>query len=282
MKRFFILLFAVLASACSPLSVLNGISPSTGYMTHQDIAYGKLPKQRLDIYTPKKSEHAPVIVFFHGGSWQTGTKDQYRFVAQSLTSQGFITVIPDTRLYPEVKYPDFLHDSAKAVTWVRDHIGSYGGDNANIFTMGHSSGAYSAVMLALDPEYLQSEGGDIDMLRGVIGLAGPYDFLPLKDKDVKAVFSPANKNLELTQPVHYVSGKHPPMLLLHGTDDDTVLPRNTRHLAYALHKNGNQAKTIYYQGLGHAGILMALSGGFKGKAPVIRDISRFVRHEREE
>ena len=70
----------------------------------------------------------PVVVFFYGGSWQSGRRQDYSFVAQALTSRGCVVVIPDYRLYPEANFPAFVEDGAAAFAWVHEHISRFGGD----------------------------------------------------------------------------------------------------------------------------------------------------------
>ena len=155
-------LFAqLLLAGCSPLSILNATLPSDTYRATPDIAYGVNARQRLDVYRPAKAPRAaPVVVFFYGGNWNRGQRGDYLFVGEALASKGFVAVVPDYRLYPEVRYPDFLDDSAQAVQWTMKHIAQSGGDPEQIFVMGHSAGAYNAAMLALNSAYLRAAGAD--------------------------------------------------------------------------------------------------------------------------
>src|SRR5450830_980541 len=145
-------------TACSPVKTLNAIIPSDGYILEQGITYGALPRQKLDVYIPKNKAVTakPVVVFFYGGSWDSGDRADYKFVAEALTSKGFVVVIPDYRVYPEVLFPDFLFDAAKAAKWVKDNAEKYGGDHSKVFLAGHSAGAHIAAMLTLDQQYLAS------------------------------------------------------------------------------------------------------------------------------
>lgn len=203
---------AVLAalSGCSPLKLLNTLNP-TGPVDHvYGVAYGQDPRNTLDVYTPQtKPANAPVVVFFYGGSWNTGSKANYAFVGEALAARGMVVVIADYRLYPQVRYPSFLEDSAKALAWAHKHAKTYGGDPDRLYVMGHSAGAYNAAMLALDPRWLAREGLSPSILSGWIGLAGPYDFLPIENADVKPVFffpdSPPD-----SQPINHVSSSAPP------------------------------------------------------------------------
>lgn len=270
-----LLLLLVLAS-CSPVDLLNATVPEDGYAAHQDVAYGDAARHRLDLYVPDGLDRpAPVVVFFYGGSWRNGDRGDYLFAAEALASRGFVAVVPDYRLYPDVAFPGFLADGAMAVGWVRDQIAGYGGDPGRIFLMGHSAGAYNAAMLALDPRYLADAGVDRSVVRGLIGLSGPYDFLPLDTRVTRRVFGGA-PDLPATQPINFVDGGAPPMLLLTGADDRTVRPRNSRSLASAANGSGGSAMLRVYPDMGHIGIVLALAAGHRDGAPVLDDVAAFV------
>jgi acetyl esterase/lipase len=279
-KRFRVLLLpfgALLALfGCSSVDLLNFTIPRSGYTVHTDIAYGTNARQKLDIYVPDVAAKGnPVVVFFYGGRWQSGSKKDYRFVGQAFASKGYVTVIADYRLYPEVSYPLFIEDAAAAVTWTHTHIKDYTGNANNLFLAGHSSGAYLAVMLTVNDHYIIQAGGKLSWIKGTIGLAGPYDFLPFTDNDIIALFSPGKPDT-ITQPVTYVTGPRPPLLLLAGNADTTVLPRNTIRLSARLSEAGSPVTTKYYDNVAHIGIVLSLARGFRGKAPTLNDISDFI------
>lgn len=265
-------------TGCSPVTILNATITSEGYEVHKDIAYGDNPRQKLDIYVPDTIDSmrpAPVIIFFYGGSWQYGSKDEYLFVGQALASKGFVTVIADYRVYPQVYFPSFVEDGASAFAWVKKHIKAYGGNSNALFLSGHSAGAYIAVMLTVNPSYLEKAGLPPEAVRGAIGIAGPYDFLPLQDDNLKALFSKAKP--EDTQPVTFVDGKRAPMFLATGDKDDTVIPRNTQRLSAKLDVFGSDHDTKVYKGIAHIGIILSLAEGFRGKTTLLEDITAFVR-----
>ena len=266
---------AFLAAGCSPLGLLNWVSPEPAH-DRIEIAYGAHPRQRLDLYRPKAmAGAAPVIVFFYGGGWEGGDKGSYRFAALALVEQGYVVAVPDYRVYPEVRFPAFLEDSAKAVAWVRAHAKAEGGDPNRLFLAGHSAGAYNAVMLALDAGYLGAEGVPSASISGVVGLSGPYDFLPLTSRTLESIF--AAPDPARTQPITFARKDAPPMLLATGDMDTTVYPRNTRNLGRRLNELGAPVETIEYAGTGHAGIVVALAPLFRGNTPVLTDIVRFLK-----
>lgn len=268
-----------LLTACSPLQLVDSLTPDSTYRFATSRNYGPLPRQQLDIYLPlpgASTRPAPVVVFFYGGRWQSGERRDYRFVAEALASRGFVVVLPDYRLYPAVRYPEFLADGAAAVAWVGEHIAGYGGDPDNIQLMGHSAGAYNATMLALEPSLLQ-RAGMRRPIRGVVGMAGPYDFLPLTDPVLQEIFGPP-ANWPATQPVNYVTAGSPPMLLQTGDADETVKPRNSEALAAQLRAKGIEVELIRYPGLDHAALVGVLAYPLRFRsAEVLDDIEAFLR-----
>ncbi len=258
------------------VTVLTLSSPG-GVSVRHDLIYAQGGRGRMDVYAPRTVKpHAPVAVFVYGGSWQSGEKALYRFVGVSLASRGIVTVIPDYRVYPEVRYPTFLNDNAQAVAYAARHAAEWGGDPGRLFLVGHSAGAYNAAMLALDPRWLGAVGLNARRdVAGVVGLAGPYDFLPLRDPKLKTIFGPDDQ-LADTQPINHVDGSAPPMRLLAGDKDTVVDPANATRLAAAIRARGGTVSTRLYPGLGHVSLLTAVSGLFRGRAPVLDDIAGFI------
>jgi acetyl esterase/lipase len=270
------LLMLSLLSACSPISVLNALAPTTGITETRDIRYGPEDRQDLDIYAPSGSHASPVVVFIYGGGWKDGDRSQYRFLAASLAARGYLTVVPDYRLFPRVRFPVFLQDNATAVAWTRLHIAGYGGDPGHVFLMGHSAGAYNVAMLTLDKQWLAAEGLNPDRdIAGTIGLAGPYDFLPLHDPELEDIFGPAG-DLRLSQPISFARGNAPPMFLAAGSGDHTVLPANTQHLSAAIRRAGGQVEERLYPGVNHTGIIGAMSNVLRWLAPSMSDVTGFL------
>ena len=264
-------------AGCSGAQIINAITPEYGFELTKDIAFGD-HGLKLDVYKPLDMTNVPVIVFFHGGSWQAGNtldKSQYKFVGQALAVQGYVVVIADYRLYPQVKYPGFLDDCAQAVKWAHEHAADYGADPGKLVLMGHSAGAYNAAMLTVDPEFLQAAGADRAWVRGMIGLAGPYDFLPITDPDLQTIFGPAAQWPQ-TQPINYVDGRQPPMLLISGDKDDIVYVKNTRNLYNRIVERGGKAKQVIYPGIGHIKILARLSTRLPGHTDLMAQIAEFV------
>ena len=271
------LMLAAMALMVDPLGSFNALVPKDRGSARiaEGVAFAAGPRLRLDVYAPRRAAARPhpVIVFLYGGAWQGGRRQGYGFAGRALAARGFVVVVPDHRLVPEVRYPDFLADCAAAVRWTRRAAGRFGGDGERIVLVGHSAGAYNAGMLALDPAWL---GADREAIRGFAGLAGPYDFLPFDDPATIAAFGRWPRP-EDTQPVHRAAAGAPPALLLHGADDTRVRPRNSRALAAALEAAGGDVRLKLYPGLGHVGILTALALPLRRQAPVLADLTDFAR-----
>ncbi|MES2441990.1 MAG: alpha/beta hydrolase [Pseudomonadota bacterium] len=258
------------------LTVFNALMPKEwgSRRVAAGVRYGEDPRQALDVYAPRRGGGPwPVIVFFYGGAWDSGHRQGYGFVGRALATKGFVVAVPDYRLVPQVRYPGFVRDGAAAVRWARQHAGRFGGDGDRLVLAGHSAGAYIAAMLALDPEWL---GADRDAVRGLMGLAGPYDFLPLDDSASIAAFGDW-PDLSATQPVAHAGPGAPPALLLHGAPDTRVKPRHGQALAAALTASGNDARLRLYPKLSHTAIVTALALPLRGRAPVLADIAAFAR-----
>lgn len=271
-------LSGLLATACSPLSMFATLSPKDRAATAgRSLVYGDNPRHRLDVYAPKGGAGpAPVAVFFYGGAWDSGRRQDYNWVGKALASRGFVTVVADYRIYPEVKYPGFLEDAARAVRWSADNAAQYGGDGSRIVLVGHSAGAYNAAMLALDGRYLRGAGVDPKHVKALAGLSGPYDFLPLQGDITHRIFGHTD-DLPATQPTAYATPASPPSFLATGDSDDVVWPKNTAALARALRSKGVEVAERHYAGVDHINMVLALSVPLRGRAPVLDEMTAFLR-----
>ncbi|MCE9661087.1 MAG: alpha/beta hydrolase [Burkholderiales bacterium] len=266
--------------ACAPVASLNALTPGDTYRPTRDVAYGPLPRQRLDVYAPVSPAPAPgwpVVVFFYGGSWTSGERADYKFVGEALASRGVLVLVADYRLYPEVRYPAFLEDSALALAWGMEHARSLGGNPRRLFVMGHSAGGYNAAMLALDPRWLAATGHAPAELAGWIGLAGAYEFLPLgPDSPARPVFFhpdyPAG-----TQPIDYAAPHSLKAFLGVPLHDKVVSPeRSTLAMAKKLTAAGVPVALKVYDGVSHALLAGAFARPLRGLAPVLDDVSAWI------
>jgi acetyl esterase/lipase len=276
LRRVCLLLLAVTLCACRPVDMLNTMTAESGYRLTAGLGYGADPRQVLDVYRPERprAAPAPVVVFFYGGYWNSGARGDYRFVGQLLAAKGFVVVIPDYRLYPAVRFPAFLEDGAGALRWTQDRIADYGGDAKRIFLMGHSAGAYNAMMLGLDRRYVSAAGFDAANLCGIVGLAGPYDFA--FDTDLlRGIFAGARDPAE-TLPITYADRPAPPILLATGGADDTVDPGNSVRLERRLAAAGNPVRRIDDPDLDHVDVLLQFSSFWSDDNPLRRATLDFL------
>jgi acetyl esterase/lipase len=273
-----VMVMALSVSACSNLAgPFNALFiPDEGYRTNADIAYGELPRQKLDIYLPAEDgDGRDVIIFLYGGSWKTGDRSHYRFLGEALTSRDFIAVVPDYRLFPEVRYPAFVEDAAAVLAWVQANIHTFGGDSARIFLVGHSAGAHIAAMLITEPSFLADAGVDPEVVRGFVGLAGPYAIDPLDYNSIREVFATGDQGIN-PRPVSHVTGAEPPMLLLHGEDDHTVNPANSLALEQAIAGAGGDVTLVSVPDTGHIGIILAFARPFQAEGGVLDQVGAWV------
>lgn len=245
-----------------------------------DLPYGGQPRRRLDLYLPRDPVAARrrLVMVVYGGGWSGGSRRTYRFLAHMLAACGFAVAVPDYRLFPQVRFPGFVEDTAMAAAWLHRHGRDHGLDGANtrLALLGHSAGAYNAALVALDPSYLERQSSSPAILAGVVGLAGPYAFNPLEWEETKPIFAPAETNPDQARPVTFARAGAPPMLLAHGLADRRVLPANSRELAAALSRAGGEAALRLYPRYGHVGILLALAAPFRRVSRVFRDTLGFL------
>ena len=259
----------------SAADLLNLWTPAGRFQHHKSLAYGNAPRQQLDVYRPRRGDRAPMVVFFYGGSWQSGARDLYAFLGASLAAQGIVTVVPDYSVYPAARFPAFLEDSARAVAFARTHASEWGADPERLVLMGHSAGAHIAAMLACDPQWLAAAGLDAHRdLAGLIGLAGPYDFLPIESRVLQAIFGGPGR--AETQPISFVSGREPPALLITAQRDVLVEPGNSKRFAARIREMGGRVEERSYGRVNHFTLIGAFAPGLRLLAPVLRDVDAFV------
>lgn len=279
-RRHFLTLGALSApvalAACSPLRIVNAVVPDDGVDVIPDLAYGNAPRQMLDIYRPKNAtQPLPVVLFFYGGSWKRGQRTDYAFVGQALAREGFLCAVSDYRVYPDVAFPGFVEDGAKAVSWLVDNVAQHGGETGRVNLMGHSAGGHIAAMLALDARYLDATDKGRAVLGRWVGLAGPYAFYPSEVRSVRDIFAQLPE--DQTRPITFAAPGAPPALLLHGASDRTVYPWNSVHLSNTLQEHGVTAAVKIYDDIGHAPLVLSLSEPFTGIAPALADSVAFLK-----
>lgn len=268
---------ALLMGGCNKLlfTVANAPAHFSAVHSQTDIAYGDKPRQLLDTYAPSGAKGLPVVVFWYGGAWSSGSKTDYRFVGTALAENGFVAVLPDYRLYPSAVFPGFVDDGARAVAWVQHHAQEFGGDPKRIVLMGHSAGAHMASMLALAPKYLTAAGAAQADIVGLVGLSGPYVLEP--DTDVlRTIFASPYQRSDW-QPIQSVNAKAPPALLLHGMDDERVKFLETRQFRDALSAKSVSVEMELYEGGSHGDTVAGFSVFERKRMPTLERVVDFVR-----
>jgi acetyl esterase/lipase len=273
------LLFSLLLLAGCQAAFFGAVNlrqPSNEVVPHRNITYDAASALALDVYAPPHAEHAPVVVYFYGGSWMSGKRQWFRWMGEALAAQGVVTVIADVRLWPRTRLDGFLRDGAEAVRWARDHASEFGGDSSRLFVMGHSSGGQIAAMLAMDKQWLATVGMTPRDLAGFIGVAGTYDFIPFDEPEFYDMFGRTPEEEARSQPINFVDGDEPPALLLQGEKDTIVYPSEAIALEGRYRQQGEPVELKLYPNLGHEKLLLAF-GPLKARAPVLADTMAFIR-----
>lgn len=283
LKLITVVILAVLSSACTQAGLFVANLPAKlGQNTiTQSIPFGEESWQKLDIYQPKiqskDTQPLPVVVFFYGGSWEDGNKEMYQFVGNAFANQGYIAVIADYGKYPDIAFPTFVEDGAKAVAWTYQSIANYGGNSDKIYLAGHSAGAYIAAMLTADNRYLGEEGLSNNIISAFAGLAGPYDFEPNTDS-LKAIFQSAKaNNYQGMKVTNYIDGNEPPMLLVWGEKDETVYRRNIDLLAEKIKQKNGKVETILYPEMNHTDLVKDMVWILSKDKPILKDMVTFFK-----
>ncbi|MDB5817009.1 MAG: esterase [Rhizobacter sp.] len=264
---------------CSPIRAVNALTPTGTYTLAADLPYGDLPRQKADVYRPTSAPPAggfPIAVFFYGGTWNSGDRADYKFLGEALASRGVLTYLADYRLYPEVRYPEFLRDNAAAVAYALKDAVARGGNPRRLFVIGHSAGGYDAAMLALDDRWLKAAGTSTRALAGWVGLAGPYDFYPIDNDDAKPVFFDPNYPPD-SQPIAFARAGSPPTFLGAAKNDSVVNPhRNTEQMAARLRAAGVPVTLELYDRVDHVTLAGAFARPLRWLAPVLDDVAAFI------
>ncbi|WP_338501237.1 alpha/beta hydrolase [Sphingomonas kaistensis] len=281
MRNAILALAALALAACSPpalLSSVNRLLPGDNGARRvaEGVTFAPDRGLKLDVWAPRQSGRPlPVVVFLYGGGWVAGSRGGYAFAGSGYAGQGFVTVVPDYRLVPSVRFPAFVEDGALAVKWTRDNIARYGGDPNRIAVAGHSAGAYNAAMLALDPRFLREAGAPAGTIKAAALLSGPYDFYPFTEQRGRDALGAWPRPAE-TQPINFVTRAAPPMLLATGSADTIVNPRNSRALAAKLSAAGVPVELKVYPGKSHVDLAKSLSRPFRGSTPALADSASFL------
>ncbi|AZI42228.1 alpha/beta hydrolase [Deinococcus psychrotolerans] len=252
-----LLTLGVALTACNPVGTLNRATSLSGLSVTHDLHYGSDPRNVLDIYAPQGAANKAVVLFIHGGSWDSGSKDEYVFVGESLARAGYVTAVMNYRLAPQHPYPDYVIDAASALKWLQDNAAQYGGNGQRLYVVGHSAGAFNAVDVVDDSPFLSDAGVQAGTVRGVVGIAGPYDY-DFRQFPTKTAF-PAGGDPAQIMPTQHIRADAPPNLLLVAGNDQTVDPSNGEKMKAALQAAGVPYTYTVLPGLSHITVVAALS-----------------------
>src|ERR1700722_19610034 len=277
MSRVTLIAFLLLLAGCSTTQFLVANAPTQfdRIDRHANLSYGSDPRQGLDVYSPRHATNRPVVIFWYGGSWVKGKKSDYRFVGTTLAERGFVVVLPDYRLYPQVSFPAFDEDGARAVAWVEQHVQEFGGDPHHIVLMGHSAGGHTAAFLAFNHEFLRKYGADPDSIVGLVGLSGTYVLVPETDTEKPTLPPPYTG--AAWQPIRFVEAHSPPTLLLHGTDDKEVLPQEAIELRDKMLQEHLQVELHLYPHRGHGYTVASFAPVARWRTPAVKDTITFIK-----
>jgi len=276
LARFGVITLVLLIAGCRTSEFLAANAPTVFDRVdrHLNLPYGQDARQRLDVYSPRQAVNRPVVIFWYGGSWTEGSKADYRFVGTTLAEKGFVAVLPDYRLYPQVAFPVFDEDGARAVAWVEQHVQEFGGDPKHIVLMGHSAGGHTAAFLAFNQGFLKEYGADPQCISGLVGLSGTYVLVPDTDT-LRATFPPPYTEKDW-QPIRFVDAHSPPTLLLHGLDDKEVLPQEAIDLRDALVKNHVRVELHLYPHRGHSDTVASFAPVMRWRTPAVEETVKFI------
>lgn len=262
----------VAANASPGLMLLNTVSPKGEISVTKDLSYGDEPNQNLDIYYPKALAKAihnnhnpkadyPLVVFIHGGSWESGNKEQYAFVGRSLAKAGYVTAVINYRKAPEFIYPAFVKDTAQAIAWSYHNADKFYADANKVAVVGHSAGAFNAVAAVSNADFLQPYGLQPSDIKTVVGIAGPYSY-DFRKFSSRSVF-PKGATPEEVMPDSLLkagsSGKQPSYLLMTAENDQVVHLSNTTKMEKALTQVGATVVTEEIKKANHATSIAAMS-----------------------
>ncbi len=248
------------------LHLVNAIARSVPAV-RESVPYGDEPRHHLDWYRHPDGALRPTVVFFYGGNWRSGRRQDYRFVADTLLTLGCDAVIPDYRLYPHVRFTEILDDARQALEAVLRRLP----EDRPLILMGHSAGAQIGALLTLDARLLSANR----RIAGFVGLAGPYDFYPFTEDDHWELFGP-EEAYPASQPVNFVRAGAAPLYLLHGEDDRRVRRGHSKSLMEKQRAAGGIAEREVYPGMGHVEIVVAFTRLHRRRSPVVRDVGRFL------
>ena len=239
---------------------LNRLTPKRGYREQRQIAYGLKARQRLDLfYSDSPRPHQPLVVFVHGGAWSQGDKQDYRFVAQSLTQEGLDVAVLNYHLAPEHIFPSSVHDLQLALEHLYQHQQRYQICMQQVILIGHSAGAFNVMSALYHPE--ATTLSCLAQIRAVIGLAGPYHF-DYKGDPLCADAFDQDVPYQQVMPYYFVQPNQVQHYLFVAERDQVVHINNSVDFDRALKQVGNHSQIVQVPKVGHVSIMGSVSSLF--------------------
>nr|WP_255712949.1 alpha/beta hydrolase [Rhodopirellula sp. JC740] len=251
------------------------LADESSHAVHRDLVYTKLPQRelKLDLVVPQSKTKPPLVVWIHGGGWRNGSRKNPRLDA--VTQHGFALASISYRFSKEAIFPAQIHDCKAAIRWLRANADRYGVDADWIAVAGSSAGGHLALLLGTsgDVDELEGEiGGNLrqsSRVQAVIDFFGPSDFVLRGKTQPERAYTDLSGSYallggqngtvpeqmeRLASPISYVSSDDPPLLILHGTNDKTVLMDQSERMVQAYEKERLSVELMEVAGAGHGGV----------------------------
>jgi arylformamidase len=221
------------------------------YPVIEDIEYGKLSRERLDIY-PSQLSQSKTLIFIHGGYWQKLDKAGFQFIAEAFRAYGITTVLLNYPLAPAVSINQIVASCQQAIHWVHKNISEYNGDPGELYIAGHSAGGHLAAMLmATTWNYFNLNA---DVIKGACAISGLFNLIPIRLSDINHVLNMDEETALHNSPVHLLPTIQCPLIMAVGNDETDEFLDQSKEL-YTRWKENISVELLQIPGLNHYSIL---------------------------
>lgn len=278
MNRYLSLLVALIAS---PLFAAEPTKPLAEVSKQLNIAYNSAQdadpvRHKLDAYLPKDAKNFPMMMFVHGGTWRSGSKDLYAALGETFAKQGIGVIIINYRLSRadnNFKHPDHVKDVAKAFGWMKSNAEKMGGDVKKLYLAGHSAGGHLISLLATDHQYLKAEKCEVKDIRGVMSISGVYT-IPSYIPAFQLPFGKDEEMCKAASPVTHVKSELPPFFVAYGDSDFPTLDTMAIDFTKKLKESKNNVKLVKMEKRDHYSIIIKLATS--ADDPLTKEMISFV------
>jgi acetyl esterase/lipase len=256
------------AYSAEDISVLKDID----YLTTVDYEDNR---DKLDVYLPKQTKNAPVLVHFHGGGLTSGSKERgSRGYSTAFAKQGLCVVAPNYRLAPQHKFPAQINDATAAISWAEKNMAAHGCDISNIYVSGHSAGAYLTALLSVDAKYYAQYPNLAGKIKGAIPISPLLNLKWLDPKHLHKVWG-TDKNLHVSASVtSYVTPNKMPMLVMYGDNDHKDMDIKIADFAKNMKMQNNDIAVIEAKNRDHKSIINHIN---KADDMVLKSVMAFIK-----